>query len=598
MGRSSNKGFGLWMFELVTHGAVLLRSLKPHSGLIFVIGFGLIGFLGVLHHELWRDELQSWMLARDSTSVSSLLYNMRLEGHPMLWHLLLLGLTQISRHSFVMQLFNLLIGIGTAYLVNYCSPFTTRQKFLLTFSYFILYEYTVISRSYGLGVFLAFLFCALSTRPGNRLLEKPSGAFLLLRILVLVALANTSLYGLLLSVSLSICLMDELGRRDICANENQSLVARAQSAFRSPLLAVFILVSGWLLSAVQIFRAVRPELFNTISQVDSLIPGNLIQGQTGVAMTGYAQASLGSSLPHIAKLGHLTAYVWKSYIPIPQLENPSFWNTSFFSDTPFLFGQLIPGLGGVNLGQALSVLLSILLLFFVFQYCIHNPTVKLVYVVGNILMFVLFYFFLPMGIRHHGHLFILLLLCIWLDQSLLKRDVRSHRKPEKLVVQPFLQAVLLIQALVGGYAYSLDWRYEFSGAAQATQFIRSNRLDSLPIVGMRTWQTSAFPGYLDRQIYYPELGHWGSFVVPSSSYPSSSESWARVRQLVSTGGAKLVILDETTSIEQFPTWVNNLKASSPRQRITVRLLGKFEGEIVTQETFFLYVVQSENLSLR
>jgi len=210
------------------------------------------------------------------------------------------------------------------------------------------------------------------------------------------------------------------------------------------------------------------------------------------------------------------------------------------------------------------------------------------------LMFSLFYLFLPTGIRHHGHLFILLLLCLWLDGSLAGEAKCAPGKFATALAKPFLSVVLLIQSLVGAYAYSVDWRYEFSGAAQAVQFIRSNDLERLPIVGMRTWETSVFSGYLDRQIYYPEAGHLGSFVIPPSEYPSYAESWALVRQFVSTHGTVLVILDKTISSEQLLAELAHPMSDSPSRRMTARLLGEFDGEIVTKETYCLYVVHSDD----
>ena len=34
--------------------------------------FVLLGLIGILHHEMWRDELEIWLLARDSGSMREL----------------------------------------------------------------------------------------------------------------------------------------------------------------------------------------------------------------------------------------------------------------------------------------------------------------------------------------------------------------------------------------------------------------------------------------------------------------------------------------------------------------------------------------------
>ena len=63
---------------------------------VFTAAFGLIVLFLIQSHEMWRDELQAWLLARDSISITELFQNLKYEGHPGLWHLLLYPLTRIS----------------------------------------------------------------------------------------------------------------------------------------------------------------------------------------------------------------------------------------------------------------------------------------------------------------------------------------------------------------------------------------------------------------------------------------------------------------------------------------------------------------------
>jgi hypothetical protein len=44
--------------------------------------FLFLQFAAILHHQMWRDELQTWMLARHSESISQLISLKRYEGHP------------------------------------------------------------------------------------------------------------------------------------------------------------------------------------------------------------------------------------------------------------------------------------------------------------------------------------------------------------------------------------------------------------------------------------------------------------------------------------------------------------------------------------
>ena len=53
------------------------------------------GAVAAAHHELWRDEAQAWLIARD-VPLSRLFAELHYEGHPALWFLLLKPLTWIT----------------------------------------------------------------------------------------------------------------------------------------------------------------------------------------------------------------------------------------------------------------------------------------------------------------------------------------------------------------------------------------------------------------------------------------------------------------------------------------------------------------------
>lgn len=115
----------------------------------------------ITQHEMWRDEIQAWLLARDSASLSDLFRNLKYDGHQGLWHLILMPLARITTSPAIMQFTHLLIASTTVYLTAGYSPFSRLQKFLIVFGYFYCYEYALISRNYGLGVLFITLFCVL-----------------------------------------------------------------------------------------------------------------------------------------------------------------------------------------------------------------------------------------------------------------------------------------------------------------------------------------------------------------------------------------------------------------------------------------------------
>lgn len=68
-----------------------------HFALALTFTYFLVGLFAAFHHEMWRDEIQAWLLARDSTGVFDLLRHMKYEGHPALWHLLLIPITRLTK---------------------------------------------------------------------------------------------------------------------------------------------------------------------------------------------------------------------------------------------------------------------------------------------------------------------------------------------------------------------------------------------------------------------------------------------------------------------------------------------------------------------
>jgi hypothetical protein len=138
-----------------------VSSLERRFPWLLTAGFVLVAGCALAFHEPWRDEMQAWLLARDSRTPLELIRNLKHEGHPGLWHLLLMPITRVSAAPVGLQLASLAVGAATVWVVAVFSPFTRLQKVLFAFGYFPLYEYTALSRSYGLGVLLLAVACAL-----------------------------------------------------------------------------------------------------------------------------------------------------------------------------------------------------------------------------------------------------------------------------------------------------------------------------------------------------------------------------------------------------------------------------------------------------
>jgi len=141
------------------------------------------------HHEPWRDEADSWLLARDA-SLRQIIDVMPYAGTPPLWYLLLFPFAKLGFPYVTQAALNAVVMIAAAGLLLFRAPFSLAVKSCFAFSYYLAYEYSVIARSYGLSVLL--IFC-LATIWSERLSRPLTTGLLIL------ALANTNTHSLLLA---------------------------------------------------------------------------------------------------------------------------------------------------------------------------------------------------------------------------------------------------------------------------------------------------------------------------------------------------------------------------------------------------------------
>ncbi len=118
--------------------------------------------LSMMHHGLWLDEAQVWCLARDSGSLGELFHALRNEGHPPLWPLLVLPLAHLFQDPAAMQVLHAAFAIGAAALVLYRSRLPLLWRVIAVFGYFLVFEYALLARNYGPGMFLLFLAVTLA----------------------------------------------------------------------------------------------------------------------------------------------------------------------------------------------------------------------------------------------------------------------------------------------------------------------------------------------------------------------------------------------------------------------------------------------------
>jgi len=155
-------------------------------------------------HEPWFDEAQSWQIARVASLRDILLTIPHYEGHPPLWHLLLALPAKLGApFEWSIKTVNLLISAAAVWLLLFRAPFLRIVKLSLPFTYFLFYQYGVISRPYSI-IFLAFVLAAMAYPTRN---ERPFRF-----VLVLVLLCLCSAYGLVLAGGIALVWLIEILR--------------------------------------------------------------------------------------------------------------------------------------------------------------------------------------------------------------------------------------------------------------------------------------------------------------------------------------------------------------------------------------------------
>jgi hypothetical protein len=123
----------------------------------------------VMHHEMWRDELQAWVIARDSHTIGGLFRNLRYEGHPVCWYLLLFGVSRFTWNPVAMQAVQCLVACAQAWMIVRARRVPIVLRGLIIFSYFFFYQYGVMARSYMLSsLFLVGAALCLLTHTARR----------------------------------------------------------------------------------------------------------------------------------------------------------------------------------------------------------------------------------------------------------------------------------------------------------------------------------------------------------------------------------------------------------------------------------------------
>ena len=143
-------------------------NITKKNNLIEIIVFSLFCILTItlsFFHEPWFDELQAWGISK--ASIYDILFVIpHFEGHPPLWYLLLKPLSALNIFPDTgLKIVNFAFMLTAVWLLIFKSKLPSPVKFLLPFTYFIFYQYSIISRPYCIYCLAMFLIaCFYNTK--------------------------------------------------------------------------------------------------------------------------------------------------------------------------------------------------------------------------------------------------------------------------------------------------------------------------------------------------------------------------------------------------------------------------------------------------
>jgi tetratricopeptide (TPR) repeat protein len=433
--------------------------------LVFV--FAGLSLVGVLHHEMWRDELQAWTQARDSSSLADLWQIMRTDPHPMLWPSLLFFLTRITRNPVAMQYLHWLIAVASVYVFVRFSPFTMLQKTLFCFGYYPLFEYCQIARNYSLGMLLLFLFCVLMQR-------QPRNYIALACVIGLLGTAH--FYDVpiawTLLVVVAVDCVGSLREREYLRNHQRTAVA-----------AILIV------ALCQVFVAAEAR------HCASRMPLHL-----GI---------------HLGEIPSALSSVWRTFCPIPFKNlDRLYWNQDRVADYP-------------QTGQAVAIFLSCLLLIvFLALFWLRSRRAFLMYLLGTMLLLGVQSALTVSSLgdmRHRGKYYLLLLASWWLalrasPVSGLNAWAASLRHRAEQLAKGLITFMLAAHLVAGAICYEVGIRQPFSEAKATVQFLIDHQLADKLIAVSHDASAASISGYLGKKVYGADTGRMQSFPVLDAAY--------------------------------------------------------------------------------
>src|SRR5574344_2267888 len=182
--------FNMKCIEKVQKINAFLEHNKLLPVIIWILYVFLLCFISY-YHEPWHDEGQAWLIARDDSLWHLITYTTHLEGHPPIWHLILMPFAKLGvPFELGIKAVNISFCASAMWLLIIKSPLAWYWRFFLPFSYFFFYQFGVINRTYSLLMFAMMLAAYFYPQKNNNPLQLVGA---------LILLSGSQAYGMMIA---------------------------------------------------------------------------------------------------------------------------------------------------------------------------------------------------------------------------------------------------------------------------------------------------------------------------------------------------------------------------------------------------------------
>lgn len=501
--------------------------------IILISIFAFITLIGTLNHVMWRDELNGWLIARDSHSFIDFFENIKYEGHPLLWYVFLWILNQITDNPLLMQIFHWLISLVTVALFVLFSPFTKSQKILFVFGYLPIYEYSLISRNYSIGILSIFLFC---TYFQTRYKSYIPLAF------ILAIMANTNAYCLLISFALGVSLAIEYVFKDYFQYQTTAKL------------------NNIVIGLIIFFLGISLSVFMLFPPLDSTLQGGADQWFFEFDFNRLTQAM---------------TRIWRSYILVIIPSDSKSIDLLIFSSLSlglFCFAVLMLLKKPIALVFYLMGTLEILSFTYA-KFLGSQRHYGHLYIILIAALWIASYY--------KSSRLVIQILEDMFDEFF--KTIISYHKWVLYHKKSFIIIILWLQVIAGIVAFSRDLITPYSSSKVTANYIKNNNLSNYFIMGSEDFTIAPISGYLNKKIYYPESKQLGSYVLFNNTRKVIDDDDI-IEQLIEIINSKIknILL------------IRNQKFLGESSQLDIQFLEKFTNSFIYNEKYYLYLIKSNS----